>query len=233
MFLKFILCVLVGAGTCTRNYFETYFIEPDSSGRNAMNLERYKWPNGIVPYVFERSNTPSDKKAILSAMELIVEKTCIKFVLKDPSQQEHIRFLKSENGECGSNIGYRQNRKEPLDVTFNCLKMRGAIQHELLHVLGLLHEQCRPDRDDFIDILWNNIDSRFHRNFVKGDPVTFTTFGLPYDYESLMHYPGNAFAKSGENVTMVAKKYHTRKLGQSHGPTFYDLEKIRRMYNCV
>lgn len=30
------------------------------------------------------------------------------------------------------------------------------------------------------------------------------TFGLPYDYASLMHYPGNAFAKTHRNRTIVA-----------------------------
>lgn len=90
-------------------------------------------------------------------------------------------------------------------------------------------------------------------NFAKKDNDLVETFDLPYDYDSLMHYPNNAFAKPGTNVTIVAKVLYqiiyinfsfiffplvlfqndsNRKLGQINGPSRYDLEKIRRMYNC-
>lgn len=42
-------------------------------------------------------------------------------------------------------------------------------------------------------------------NFDKKDNDLVETFDLPYDYESLMHYPNNAFAKPGANVTIVSK----------------------------
>lgn len=53
---------------------------------------------------------------------------------------------------------------------------------------------------------------------MKGDFVTLTTFDLPYDYESLMHYPGNAFAKRGKDATMISRVYfsHLIQLYLSH-----------------
>lgn len=101
-------------------------------------------------------------------------------------------------------------------------------------MLGLLHEQSRPDRDDYVRIEWANIQPQFVQNFGKADWTVVETFGLPYDYDSLMHYPGNAFARSAErNVTIYARDDPGRVLGQSQGPTEYDLEKVRRMYDCA
>ena len=165
-------------------------------------------------------------------MEIVHRETCVTFVPKKNETVEHIKFLKSPN-ECGSNIGYRQKQAESLDVIFDkvCLKMLGAIQHELLHVLGLFHEHSRPDRDQYVDILWDNIDPAFELNFKKGTDEYMETFGLPYDYKSLMHYPKNAFSNNG-NYTIISKEDPKMDLGQYDCPTFFDLEKIRRMYNC-
>lgn len=159
-----VLYLITGVHSSDRsatNYFETYYNEPASnSGRNALKLERYKWPNAIVPYVFDDSYTKKDREMVLAAMKSISDKSCTKFAPKQSSNVEHIRFIKSP--ACGSSIGYRPNQSEPLDVTYSeyCLTIFGAVQHELLHVLGLFHEQSRPDRDNYVSILWDNIDSR-------------------------------------------------------------------------
>lgn len=59
-----------------------------------------------------------------------------------------------------------------------------------------------------IYFLFFNVE--YHQNFRKADDTVAETFGLPYDFDSLMHYPANAFAKPGTNVTMFAKVSNKR-----------------------
>lgn len=150
-----------------QNYFEDHFYIDDreSIGRNALKYPEYKWPNGVVPYAFDEEYIERDKSAVLSAMEIFRKETCIKFVLKRSNHTQYVKFKKSKQG-CGSLVGYNAKRNESVILlTEQCLKLRGAIQHEILHALGLLHEQSRPDRDDYVDIYWDNIEER--NNFYK------------------------------------------------------------------
>jgi hypothetical protein len=60
--------------------------------------------------------------------------------------------------------------------------------HELGHALGLFHEQSRPDRDDYVTVLTNNINPAAIPNFDKSSSDDVQTYGIPYDYGSVMHY---------------------------------------------
>lgn len=159
--LIFTVCVGASDNSLSKDYFENEFILGDEreNDRNAMRSTANKWPNGLVPYRFDDDYLEKDRSAILNAMEVFRKQTCIKFIFKRTNDTEHIRFKKSNSG-CGTLVGYRGNQTEPIDIYLseNCLKMSGAIQHELLHVLGLWHEQSRPDRDDYVDIIWDNIE---------------------------------------------------------------------------
>ena len=43
--------------------------------------------------------------------------------------------------------------------------VKSTMQHELAHALGLWHKQSRDDRNDYVDINWQNIRSGEEHNF--------------------------------------------------------------------
>ena len=60
--------------------------------------------------------------------------------------------------------------------------------HELLHAIGLIHEQQRPDFLKNARILYDNIHDGAEHNFKTEDPNRIGYFGVPYDFSSIMHY---------------------------------------------
>ena len=58
--------------------------------------------------------------------------------------------------------------------------------HEFYHALGAGHQHNRPDRDDYITVIFNNIDSQGQDQFDILDPAD--VHGTDYSYRSSMHY---------------------------------------------
>ena len=58
---------------------------------------------------------------------------------------------------CFSSVGNRRVGKQRLSIGRNCDRL-GTVEHELLHALGFWHEQSRADRDDYISIMWDQIE---------------------------------------------------------------------------
>ena len=65
---------------------------------------------------------------------------------------------------------------------------KAVMLHELGHAIGFWHEQTRPDRDDYIKVVTANIIPGFEDQFVKYSREKVDSLGVPYDYNSIMHY---------------------------------------------
>ena len=60
---------------------------------------------------------------------------------------------------CFSTVGrtFWKSGFQKLSLSNHCQNHIGTIIHELLHTLGFWHEQSREDRDNYVEILWENI----------------------------------------------------------------------------
>jgi hypothetical protein len=75
--------------------------------------------------------------------------------------------------------------------------------HEFLHAIGFYHMQSAANRDNHVQIMWENIRPGTEHNFDKVSDDYATDFGLPYDYRSIMHYSPMAFSVNNQ-PTIVA-----------------------------
>jgi hypothetical protein len=97
--------------------------------------------------------------------------------------------------------------------------------------LGFWHEQSRFDRDDYVTIDFENIQPNREHNFNKYSSDVTDTLGLPYDYNSVMHYSKTAFSING--LPTIITKDPNAWIGQRNGLSAIDIQEIRRYYNCI
>lgn len=64
--------------------------------------------------------------------------------------------------------------------------------------------QSSHDRDNYVQINWENIKEDMKYNFKKHNSGYISHFGLAYDLSSIMHYDSWGFSKNGKPV-MVRK----------------------------
>lgn len=211
------------------SYLEGDILIPHGAPRNGIVGEHYRWPNGIVPYFISNSFQESTRLLIeRKCIQQYLDKTCLKFIPKRPSDQNYISIENGHSG-CWSNIGMSGGKQTLNLQEGGCTTLIGTCLHEILHALGFLHEQNRFDRDPFVKINYNNIKNGYEANFQKGRSSEQDSQGISYDYGSVMHYNVNAFSKNTE-PTIIALKQTNKKIGQREGFSKNDLKKVNRMY---
>lgn len=135
---------------------------------------------------------------------------------------------------CSTYVGRRRGVM-PVYIGPACYRNVGSVIHELLHVLGFYHEQSRPDRDDYVEIITDNIRDyeRNKRSFRKYPHGHVETFNISYDLDSIMHYGNEAFSKDPLRLkTIVAKHDPNKVLGQRDAMTPTDINQLNLLYSC-
>ncbi|KAF7633702.1 Metalloendopeptidase [Meloidogyne graminicola] len=164
----------------------------------------------------------------------IAENTCVKFERRG-GEADYVD-LKNERGEgCYTMVGRSPGRNVVMLETneiATCLEYEIVI-HELMHTIGLWHEQMRYDRDDYIKVHWENIGHAYLTQFEKVPETDSTTYGVKYDYQSVMHYAKDAFASTPGRITMeTLNKQYQDIIGKVKDAAPSDYLKICNIYSC-
>jgi len=188
------------------------------------------WPQsgGVyqIPYTIESAATN------LSAALTYVNSTLsgvIQFV-PQTTQSNYVTFnfnTSDPSGVCESSVGMLGGQQF---VTGSAACALGTLVHEMGHIIGLLHEHQRPDRNTYITFTPANADKPWiagNFDFFSDD---YQTVGL-YDYASVMHYPPFSFTKN--NLPVLESIPPGIPLSNLAGYSAGDIDTIKRLYGLA
>ena len=131
---------------------------------------------------------------------------------------------------CCSYVGKLGYGLQGVSLARGCMSFH-TIVHELGHVIGFWHEQSRPDRDQYIEVIRDNILPGFESNFEKKEEDEVDSLGVGYDYNSIMHYDSDFFARFPGFYTLIARD-RSIPLGMARELSELDIMQTNRLYKC-
>jgi len=195
-------------------------------------LEFRPWPDATIKYCYDANIDDKARQVLEDGMAEWAARTCIRFEQWCPDDKlGTVTFQSNERG-CWAYAGYYSNHAMKLNLGPGC-HSQGIAMHELGHTIGFHHEHSRPDRDDYVTILWDNINRKKHDQFVKKKEVL--TGGYKYDLASIMHYTKKAFSEDGSiTIQMVGQEdsWGNCDFGQRHFLSRGDILSANAGYGC-
>ena len=157
-----------------------------------------RWPNNTVYYAIDPNL--SNQARVIDAIKYWEANSNLKFVQRT-NESNYVNFVSGSG--CSSYVGMISGRQN-LTLSSGC--STGNTIHEIGHAVGLWHEQSRIDRDTYITINYNNIQSGREHNFAtyRSQGMDGVELTSALDFGSIMMYGSYSFSSNGK-PTMVKK----------------------------
>ena len=186
------------------------------------------WPGGNIPYVID-SALPNQQRVADAINHWNTNLAGVIRWYPRTTETDYVVFQYNSSG-CSSPVGYYVGGGvHPVQLSNDCGS--GNVAHEMGHIAGLDHEQNRLDRDSYITIHSDKIQSGYALNFdITAGHMDYGS----YDFGSIMHYGLTAFSTDGVSHTidpLVAIPSGTI-IGQRAGLSNGDISSVRTMYGA-
>lgn len=184
------------------------------------------WKNGIIPYKIGPWFSGAEKGVIRRAIQTLNASTNLNVVTTWDTAQKRIVFKKrnGQSAQGSSRVG--RNRVLRQRIRLRSGFDERTVIHEILHAAGMWHEHSRRDRDLYIQVNYQNMDSSIRSNFEIHD--TDAEIVTPYDTNSIMHYDG--FAGSNNRQPTIVNRSSGAPVRESRTLSAYDIDGINTVY---
>lgn len=196
--------------------------------RKAIRSRNFRWTNREVPYTISGYFSSSNRHQVNLAINEWNHYTCLKF--RPARSNDRNRISIQNGGGCSSYVGMRGGN-QAVSLAPNC-RIKKIIVHELGHAIGFQHEQTRPDRDNYVYIIRQNIPPNMYYNFQRYSTNSVNDKQVPYDYTSVMHYGAYAFSFNGQRTIQTKNSRYQNIIGKAPGLSFRDIKLANLIYNC-
>jgi len=200
---------------------------PQSIG---IDYQPYFWPKnaqGVAQIPYTVTNGSANLTTALSQFNATFS-GIIQFVTLG-SQTDYVNFdfdSSNTSGTCESYVGH-VGGEQTVGGSIDCSV--GTLLHEMGHVVGLYHEQSRPDRNQYVTVNFGAVIKGSWSNFT---PLQDNDQDLgPYDYRSVMHYVPFAFSRAGKPV--IESIPAGMPLSNTVGYSDADIDGVKRLYGAV
>ena len=161
-----------------------------------------KWTDNTINYVIAGGFSQSVLNEIQLAFNEWTASTNIRF--RRRTNEANYITISSNGSDCNCGVALLGMNGSRGFVQLGLRATRSVITHEFGHTLGFIHEQNRSDRDQFVDILPQNIQSDALSQFNRVDNSVNPG---AYDFSSIMSYSSYTFSTGGP--VMLTKSGNT------------------------
>lgn len=197
----------------------------------AITGAQYLWPGRIIPYVIDPQLPDADE--VKAAIDHWNETNVVRFEQRT-AEPDYVLVTRID-GCTISEVGRRRGEQK-VCLADDCPV--GSIVHELGHTIGLWHEHCRHDRDDYVRVLFDDIDDASKEQFtidsIAGEPTPTFDIGA-YDFGSIMHYSETACAFIEDTPVLIPKAPLEPGVeqGQRKALSPGDVESVEQLYKDI